>query len=89
VYHLAGRGYASRFEMAQKILELLPQDYSLQTRRVLPALTSDFNDAARRPVFSALDCGKFIRTFGVEPPAWEVSLREAFAEHFQPTPTPS
>ncbi|MEW5941562.1 MAG: sugar nucleotide-binding protein, partial [Chloroflexota bacterium] len=83
VYHLAGSGYVSRFEMAQKMMELLPNDYPIQAKRVLPALTADFNDAAKRPVFSALDCGKFIRTFGIEIPDWESSLQAAFADHFQ------
>jgi len=86
LYHLAGGGYASRFELARKILAYLPEDLPVQAKEILPAFTSDFNDAARRPAFSALDCAKFIRTFAIAPPAWETSLQTAFADHFSTIP---
>lgn len=83
MYHLTGGGYVSRFEMAQKILELLPHDVPVQAKSILPAVTADFPDAANRPAFSALDSAKFISTFGIKMPAWEESLQTAFKDHFQ------
>ena len=86
-YHLAGGGYVSRFDLARKTLELLPADIPIKATNVLPALTSEFNDAAKRPVFSALDTNKFVRAFELEPPAWDVSLQTALTEHFSTIPT--
>jgi dTDP-4-dehydrorhamnose reductase len=82
VYHLAGGGHVNRFEFARAILEQLPHDFPVQTKALLPAVTSDFHDAAARPVFSALDGSLFANTFGIALPAWPASLRAAFADHF-------
>lgn len=77
LYHLAGSGYASRLEWARKILELDPQREEQVCQEFLPALTSDFPTAARRPLFSALNCDHFAATFGLRLPAWEAGLRMA------------
>lgn len=77
VYHLAGDGCASRLEWAQAILRADPQPEQQIAQQVLPALTSDFPTPAARPLFSALNCDKFIRTFGLRLPPWEDALRLA------------
>ena len=77
LYHLAGSGYASRLEWARKILELDPQREEQVCQEILPALTSDFPTAARRPLFSALNCDHFAARFGLRLPAWEEGLRMA------------
>ena len=87
MYHVAGGGYVSRFDMAKKMLELLPRDLPIQAKSILPAITADFQDTARRPSFSALDTSKFVSTFGIEMPAWEASLQAAFADYFQFNPS--
>lgn len=89
IYHLTGGGYVSRFEMAEKMLELLPRDVPVRAKSVLPAITADFPDVAERPAFSALDSSKFISAFGIKMPAWEKSLQAAFADHFQFDPSHS
>lgn len=77
IYHLAGSGYASRFEWAQAILENDPQRQEQVARELLPARTSEFPTPAQRPLFSALDCGRFERTFGFSLPHWKIALRLA------------
>jgi dTDP-4-dehydrorhamnose reductase len=77
IYHLAGDGYASRFEWAQEILRLDPHPDEQVVREVLPALTADFPTPAQRPLFSALDCGRFTRIFGLRLPPWQEALRLA------------
>lgn len=74
IYHLAGSGAATRFEWAQAILEHDPQPELRRCRQLLPAKTEDFPTPAQRPVYSALDCGKFERTFGLRVPPWRESL---------------
>jgi dTDP-4-dehydrorhamnose reductase len=44
---------------------------------LLPALTADFPTPAERPLFSALDCSKFERTFGLKIPHWKTALELA------------
>jgi len=73
VYHLAGWGWASRKTWAEEILRLC-SGMALQSREILPAKTNDFPAAANRPLFSALDCSKFQRTFGLKLPEWQAAL---------------
>jgi len=77
LYHLAGGGFASRFEWARLILELDPNRHEQMVKELLPAPTSDFPTPARRPLFSALNCDKFAATFGLRLSAWEAALRMA------------
>jgi len=77
LYHLAGDGYASRLEWAQAVLRLDPHPEQQVTRQVLPARTAEFPTPAERPLYSALNCDLFPRTFGLSLPPWEESLRLA------------
>jgi dTDP-4-dehydrorhamnose reductase len=80
VYHLAGDGFASRFEWARAILEMDPRREEQVTRELLPASTPDFPTPARRPLFSALNCDRFAEVFGLRLPPWETALRMAMEE---------
>ncbi len=79
VYHLAGRGSASRLAWAEAVLRLDPRREEQVARRVLPARSEDFLLPALRPAFSALDCARFHHTFGFELPPWEEALALALA----------
>jgi len=78
LYHLAGGGYASRYEWAKTVLELDPGRSEQTVEAVLPAKTSDFPSPAERPLFSALDCTLFAQTFGIELPDWKRSMALLF-----------
>ena len=80
LYHVAGDGYASRFEWAKKILELDLNKEEQKVKQLLPALTSDFPTPAQRPLFSALDCSLFQSTFDIRLPKWEEALQQAMTE---------
>jgi dTDP-4-dehydrorhamnose reductase len=77
LYHLAGSGYASRFEWARTLLELDPQRKEQTVKELLPALTADFPTPAQRPLFSALECEKFNAAFGLNLPPWKEALQLA------------
>lgn len=79
VYHLAGSGIASRLEWAQAILKNDPHPEEQIARQALPALSNDFPTPAQRPLFSALDCSKFEKTFGLRLPPWQTALELAMA----------
>ena len=77
VYHLAGGGFTSRFEWTRSIINNLPNASLIKVRNVIPAKTQDFPSPAQRPLFSALDCSKFEKTFEIKIPRWDLSLRLA------------
>lgn len=77
LYHLAGGGFASRYNWAQSILEFDPNKNEQTVKEMLPALTSDFPSPAERPLFSALDCTKFENTFNLQLPDWKTALQLA------------
>lgn len=70
IYHLAGIGFASRFEWAKEICDTL----SLNVE-VLPVTRSDYTLGANRPIFSALDSSAFFETFRLPLVPWKKMLR--------------
>ena len=77
VYHLAGRGYISRFDMAKEIIRLASIREPGLISSLQPARTSEFPAPAERPLFSALDCAHFESTFGLRLPEWQSALEHA------------
>jgi len=80
LYHLAGSGFASRFDWAKKILEYDPLRDEQIVEDIQPALTGDFPTPAQRPLYSALNCDLFTETFGLRLPEWEVALELAMGD---------
>lgn len=80
LYHLAGDGYTSRYEWARHILANDPHRNEQLVQTIEPVSSDAFPTPAVRPLFSALDCSKFRRTFGLGLPNWADSLREAMAK---------
>lgn len=74
LYHLAGWGFASRFEWARQILANDPRQTEQRVQAIQPARTDEFPAPAARPLFSALDCSHFERTFGLRLPPWQEAL---------------
>ncbi|MCX8061892.1 MAG: dTDP-4-dehydrorhamnose reductase [Anaerolineales bacterium] len=77
LYHLAGDGYCSRYEWAKTILELDPEPQTRLTRQILPAKSEEFPTPAQRPLFSALNCERFVSTFDLQLPPWKEALQLA------------
>ena len=77
VYHVAGSGFTSRYEWAKQILANDPNLSEQVVRSLEPALNKDFPTPATRPLFSALDCTHFQKTFGLQLPAWDSALKLA------------
>lgn len=77
LYHLAGSGFASRFEWAKLILALDPNQSEQVVKELLPAFTSEFPTPARRPLLSALNCSRFEQYFNLFLPSWQSALRLA------------
>lgn len=77
IYHCVGKGAVSRYDLARKLLSLLPSQVTIKATAVVPAKSSDFPSPAPRPGYSALDCTKFEQAFEVNLPTWDVSLANA------------
>jgi dTDP-4-dehydrorhamnose reductase len=79
VYHLAGDGCASRYEWAQAILQMTPDQKERMTERIDPAKSDEFSTMASRPIYSGLDCTRFYTTFNLRLPPWQEALKLALS----------
>ena len=77
IYHLAGRGAASRLEWGQAILHYDPHSEEQITQEVQSASTAEFPTPAQRPLLTALSCERFQNTFGLIVPDWKETIRLA------------
>ena len=75
LYHCAGGGSCSRYEWAEKILELDPQKEEQVVRQLERASSNEFSVPADRPMISVLNNAKLEKMFGLRLPPWEVGLR--------------
>jgi len=73
-YHYCGRGVISWHTFAEKIMELARLHGGIRTAQVEPVATADYPTQALRPVYSALDCGRISKHFGLDPQPWQKSL---------------
>jgi dTDP-4-dehydrorhamnose reductase len=77
IYHLAGRGFISRFGWAKAIINLDPDKSNQRLTTLAPAKSHEFSTPAMRPEFSALDSSKAEKIFGITMRDWESELRSA------------
>jgi dTDP-4-dehydrorhamnose reductase len=77
VYHVAGGGQATRFELAAATLESDPRKQEHKVVTMEPIATSEYPLPAQRPAFAPLDCGKFKAKFGLAMPGWREALGRA------------
>lgn len=80
IYHVTDLGSVSPLEWAQAILRIDPDRGSQITETLQSALSSEFTRSARRPLFSALNCGKIQRNFNVSLQNWEERLKIAMKD---------
>jgi len=74
IYHVAGDGSCSRFEWAEKILELDPRKEEQIVKKLERAKSGDFAVPADRPMISVLNNNKMEKTFGLRLPRWDNGL---------------
>ncbi len=63
IYHIGGRDFLSRFEFTEKIADF----FKLDTNLIMPILTEDLNQPAKRPLNSGLLTLKAETEFGYKP----------------------
>lgn len=74
-YHLTASGSTSWHGFAKALLEgAAARGLLTRSPLVHPISTTDFPTPAKRPAYSVLDNGRFMRTFGVELPEWQTGM---------------
>jgi len=73
-YHMASAGVTSWHGFAQAIVGIMPSE-GKKCVRIEAIPTSAYPTPTRRPAYSVLSCEKLKRTFGLQLPQWEESLR--------------
>ena len=70
LFHLTNTGYASRYEWARHVMEVLNLDHT-----IIPVPMDTFPSKARRPLFVPMSNEKLSKKLGIEIPHWKDSVR--------------
>jgi len=76
IYHYCGNGITTWYEFAISIFQLAGELGLKNMPLVTPITTSQFPTAAKRPLYTALDCSVIGKSFGVELKPWKYSLKK-------------
>ena len=79
-YHYCGQGVISWYNFAEKIVGLARLYADVKTTRIEPIATADYPTRAVRPIYSALDCSRIQKHFGISPKPWQKSLEITIKE---------
>lgn len=75
-YHFCGEGITTWHAFAEEIVREGRRYENLKVCRIVPISTAEYPTAAPRPAWSAMDCGKIAKLFGITPPSWRTGLNE-------------
>jgi dTDP-4-dehydrorhamnose reductase len=75
VYHAAGAGTATWYDVAKEVLSALERLAKLSVS-LEPISSAEYATRTERPPNSTLNCSKLERTFGVKLPPWQTGVHE-------------
>ena len=75
-YHYCGEGVTSWYGLAKEAIQMAASRIPLRMKTIEPIATEQYPTPAKRPAYSALNCEKIGRHFGIRPRPWQESLRE-------------
>lgn len=81
-YHYCGSGITSWHGFAKEVMQLASLYVHLQTKRIKAIATAEYPTPAKRPPYSALDCSRIKKVFGIDPKPWQDSLRRTIERIF-------
>ena len=87
-YHYCGQGVISWHAFAEKIMELARRYGGIEPAKVIPVSTAQYPTIARRPAYSALDCSRINKHFGISPRPWAKSLEITIRQLLAPRQSP-
>jgi dTDP-4-dehydrorhamnose reductase len=76
IYHYCGKGITTWYEFAISIFQIAKELGLSHVPSVIPIDTSQFHTAAKRPPYTALDCSKIEKNFGIKLKPWRQSLEK-------------
>lgn len=81
IYHFANHGVVSRYDVAQKMHELLKaKGKQLVCEEIVKVSSSEFSPPAKRPRYSVLDTRKIENIMNTTPRTWDAALTEYIHE---------
>ncbi len=84
-YHLHNKGETTWFDFARNIFAVAKSlELNLKAKEVLATSTAEFGASAPRPLNSRMNMGLIERTFGVDMPSWQESLRSCIINMKKP-----
>lgn len=75
-YHYCGEGVTSWYGLAKAAIEMAADRLPITMKTIEPIATEQYPTPAARPAYSALNCSKIRRAFGITPRPWRESLQE-------------
>jgi dTDP-4-dehydrorhamnose reductase len=78
-YHLTSSGATNWHNFARTIIGLMPAE-GKKCSQIEAIPSSEYPTPARRPAYSVLSCAKLKRTFGLQLPAWDESLKQVLEQ---------
>jgi len=82
-YHYSGRGVTTWHEFSETIFECAKNYQAFKVERIDPITSEEFPSAARRPVYSVLDCHRIEKFFGIKTKPWKESLSRIIDRVYQ------
>lgn len=73
-YHYCGQGITTWHGFSQEIFDIAKKIFPLKIQHLEPVLSNEFASKAPRPAFSALDCERIQKYFGIHTKPWPHSL---------------
>lgn len=77
VFHVCSHGISSRADYAKYIFHK-SKEHGLPYSEITQVESTFFNSNTKRPKFSAMDCSKFQRIFGINIKNWQDTMDEVF-----------
>ncbi len=74
-YHYCGHGITTWHKFAETIFEITKEYDLMGIPKIEPVTTAEYPTKAKRPAFSALDCGLIYKNFGISAKPWQESLK--------------
>ena len=78
-YHYSGKGVTSWHQFAVSALALANRYNRFEPPEVKPIPTSEYPTPAKRPAYTALNCAKIQKNFGIDTRPWQESLEITIA----------
>lgn len=75
-FHYCGLEPTTWYDFAKLIIQYAKEHMPLRVKEIQPITTAEYPTAAKRPVYSVLDCTQFENNFKINRPRWQTGLKD-------------